>query len=400
MMLSRLRVGGYRSLRDVEWHPGALNVLIGPNAGGKSNVLQTLELIHRCAAGGVNGFVKHHGGLSALRWDGTPGAVEFCIDTADRPSTGSFAAGGPTGPFSSSNAFSYTLSLIAPQRDAVAVAEEVLWHSGAESEPVCIRRSGLSAAMLQQDGDVLSYDMPEDQIGESALARTPGPGTAHLTRAFASFLRGWAIYAAVDFPPDCQARRPPLASYETQVDSEGGNTAAVLHTLYSEHRAFRDLLDDAMRTAFGDEFEELVFRPVAAQRVELCLRWRSLDALRPAADLSDGTLRFLFLVAVLANPESPALVAIDEPDAGLHPSMLPIVAELAQEATRRSQVVFTTHSPELLDAFGPNPPTTTVAELTEGRTVLSTLEPDRLARWVSEYRLGRMFSTGELEALV
>src|SRR5690348_10493130 len=126
-----------------------------------------------------------------------------------------------------------------------------------------------------------------------------------------------------------------------------------------------------MRAAFGTDYEELVFPPAADQRVQLRLRWRSLKTEQSAANLSDGTLRFLLLVAILANPEPGDLIAIDEPETGLHPSMLPIIAELAAEASERTQVILTTHSPQFLDAFTGEPPTTTVAEWVDGETKLS-----------------------------
>lgn len=105
-----------------------------------------------------------------------------------------------------------------------------------------------------------------------------------------------------------------------------------------------------MKAAYGDDFEELVFPPAADQRIQLRVRWKSLKREQTAADLSDGTLRFLFLLTVLASPSPAALVAIDEPETGLHPAMLPIVAEYAVDASSRTQVILTTHSPQLLDA--------------------------------------------------
>ena len=118
-----------------------------------------------------------------------------------------------------------------------------------------------------------------------------------------------------------------------------------------------------------------------------------------AADLSDGTLRFLFLLAVLANPKQPSLIAIDEPETGLHPSMLPIVAEYARDASRQTQVIFTTHSPEFLDAFGKEPPTTTVAEWINGETKLRIIAGEELQYWLDKYSLGELFRSRQLESM-
>jgi predicted ATPase len=162
------------------------------------------------------------------------------------------------------------------------------------------------------------------------------------------------------------------------VSSDAQNLIAVLHTLYSGDREFKRDIDSAMRAAFGGEFEEIVFPPAADQRIQLRVRWKSLRREQSAADLSDGTLRFLFLMAVLANPDSPSLIAIDEPEIGLHPSMLPIIAEYAKEASTRAQVILTTHSPALLDAFTSAEPQITVVEWPAGKTQLRVCSGDEL----------------------
>jgi predicted ATPase len=126
--------------------------------------------------------------------------------------------------------------------------------------------------------------------------------------------------------------------------------------------------------------------------------WHSLSVPQSTAILSDGILRFLLLIAILANPEPGDLIAIDEPETGLHPSMLPIIAELAADAAERTQVVFTTHSPQFLDAFT-EAPTTTVAEWVDGETRLSVLPEEELQRWLKEFSLGSLYRSGELEAM-
>ncbi|KPK73259.1 MAG: hypothetical protein AMJ79_15230 [Phycisphaerae bacterium SM23_30] len=134
-------------------------------------------------------------------------------------------------------------------------------------------------------------------------------------------------------------------------------------------------------------------------RSQLRIFWKSLKRPRSAADISDGTLRFLYLLTILAHPEPPALIAIDEPETGLHPSMLPIIAEYAVEASRKTQVILTTHAPEFLSAFGDHQKdvTVTVVEWRDGQTRLRTLKGESLDYWLKEYTLGEMFRSGELE---
>jgi predicted ATPase len=187
---------------------------------------------------------------------------------------------------------------------------------------------------------------------------------------------------------------------EDRVAADGQNLIPVLHTLYTGNRDFKRALDAAMRAAFGSDYEELVFPPAADQRIQLRLRWRSLRTEQSAANLSDGTLRFLLLVAIFASPNPGDLIALDEPETGLHPSMLPIIAELAAEAAQRTQVILSTHSADLLDAFSDVAlPTTTVTSIVEGETRLSVLDGEELRRWTEQYRLGALMRSGELEGM-
>ena len=198
---------------------------------------------------------------------------------------------------------------------------------------------------------------------------------------------------------DASIRQPAIARLEKRVDPDGQNLISVIHTLYTSDRDFKNDINSAMQAAFGDDFEELVFPPASDQRIQLRIRWKSLKREQSAAELSDGTLRFLFLLTVLASPSPAPVIAIDEPETGLHPSMLPIVAEYAIEASTRSQVILTTHSPQFLDAFVTTRPTTTIAKWQDGETVLKTLSGDELDYWLKEYSLGALFKSGELEQM-
>ncbi len=155
-----------------------------------------------------------------------------------------------------------------------------------------------------------------------------------------------------------------------------------------------------MSAAFPDDYGELVFRPTEPGRIQLYVRRKHGTREDSAADLSDGTLRFLLLLTVLATPNPPPLIAIDEPESGLHPSMLPIIAELAAEAATRTQVILSTHSPQMLDAFGENLPSATVFEWVEDHTGLKAITGEDLKKWVADYSLGRFIFSGEASAVL
>jgi len=215
---------------------------------------------------------------------------------------------------------------------------------------------------------------------------------------FRSELASISVYHDIDVDQNASIRQPTVARFEKRVDPDGQNLISVLHTLYTGDREFKRDVDDAMKAAFGEDYEELVFPPAGDQTIQLRLRWRSLKREQSAADLSNGTLRYLFLLTVLASPSPASVVAIDEPETGLHPSMLPIVAEYAVEAARHSQVILTTHSPQVLDAFD-GKPATTVVKWQKGETNLQQSSGADLEYWLKEYSLGALFKSGELEAM-
>ena len=116
----------------------------------------------------------------------------------------------------------------------------------------------------------------------------------------------------------------------------------------------------------------------------------------PATRLSDGTLRYLCLLAILCHPNPPPLVCIEEPELGLHPDVLPTLAELLKEASERCQLIVTTHSDILVDAMSDRPEAVLVAEKHESGTVLRRLEASKLKPWLEKYRLGALWTRGEI----
>jgi predicted ATPase len=264
-----------------------------------------------------------------------------------------------------------------------------------------VERQGQRAVVFDEHNRML--EAPEESITEEEtfLSMAAGPFTANRQiPTYQRDLASWGIYQDLHTNRDAAIRQSAVARTETRVDPDGQNLVSVLHTLYQTDREFKHEVNQAMKAAFGEEFEELIFPPAAEQRIQFGVRWKSLRREQSAANLSDGTLRFLFLLAVLANPDPPPLVAIDEPETGLHPSMLPIVAEYCSDASERAQVVLTTHSPALLDAFKDirPQPTISVVDWVNGKTELRVVSGAELEHWLQRYTLGEMYRSGELEA--
>lgn len=400
MSIQKLQIQGFRSLRDVTWEPGRLNVLIGPNGSGKSNLLRALALLKHSSHGELSQEILRRGGITPLLWDGQAREIGWTIKTDPlRDQRGLIRD--PV-----REALTYELRVRQlGSTSSFRVEHEMLGNyylrdRGDKPGPKKFleRRPSHAVTFDFEEHALVAHEgsVPDDQ---TLLSLVSGPFGNPVVSGFRERLAGWAMYHDVHVDEQAPIRQATVARVEQRVATDGQNLIAVLHTLYTGHREFKRSLDAAMRAAFGTDFEELVFPPAADQRVQLRLRWKSLRTEQSAADLSDGTIRFLLLHAIFAAPSPGDLIAVDEPEAGLHPSMFPIVAELASEAAERTQVILTTHSADLLDAFTTTVPTTTVVRWVDGQTALSVLDGDELRRWLNEYTLGALARSGELEGM-
>ncbi len=395
MRMLKLESRGFRSLRDIQWEPGDLNVLIGANAAGKSNLLRLLELISISARGRMGKYIQEAGGMEPLVWDGSADRIHFSVKSTPIEDHRSVER----------DSLTYQMDLArVGKSSSYRIDYELLGNfyrveTGQSQQPFkMLERRQLHAKVFNEDEH--SLVAPEESLSEeeSLLSLAAGPFTQnHLIPPMQGFLSSWTIYHDLHVNQKAELRQPTVARHEKRVDPDGQNLISVLHTLYTGDRDFKKDINLAMTAAFGNDFEELTFPPVADQRIQLKLRWKSLRREQSAADLSDGTLRFLLLLTILASPTPPALIAIDEPETGLHPSMLPIVAEYAVDAAARTQVILTTHSPQFLDAFGETRPATTVVRWSEGETILEKMDDAVLKDWLAEYSLGALFRSGELE---
>ncbi len=394
MKISKLKVQGYRSLKDIDWEPDDLNILIGPNGSGKSNLLRILELVSIASKGQLGKHIQKAGGMGALLWDGVTDGIKFNLETSP--------VGGKTNLKDDSLNYEMGLRRLG-KANAYQVNYELLANyrrvrTGEHSEPFkLLERDARSAVFF--DNDQHRLVAPEESLleEESFLSLSTILTPNRDIPPFQAYLKEWSIYRDLHVNSDAPIRQPAITRLEKRVERDGQNLISVLHTLYTSDRGFKDDINSAMSAAFGEDFDELVFPPASDQRTQLRVRWKTLKYEQSAADLSDGTLRFLFLLTALASPDPAPLIAIDEPETGLHPSMLRLVAEYAEDAAKRTQVILTTHSPQFLDAFKGFSPKITVTKWSEGQTFLKSLEEDLLADWLKEYSLGSLHLSGELQ---
>ena len=362
MILEEIQIEGFRSLKSVTWKPGRLNVLIGPNGGGKSNLLRALDLLRIAATGGLRDAILRMGGMAPLVWDGEARQIRFSVKASDE----------------SSPALQYELRL------------SRLGNTGGFT---------IEADELSSDHHFL-FIGGRSEVPETRLSTVSERADGERALAFQKWIKAWSIHNDMRVDQQAELRRAAVTRAERRVEPDGQNLIAVLHTLYENDREFEEFIDNSMTTAFPDDFEKLSFPPAEDGRTQLRVRRKHRKRADSAADLSDGTLRFLLLLAILGRPDPAPLIAIDEPETGLHPRMLPIVAAVAANAAIKSQVIFTTHSPKLLDAFAEDLPTTTVMTSNGSATEMKTIGGDDLKYWVENYSLGKFAFSGEAETVL
>ncbi len=393
MRVTELHIQGYRTLKDVRWQPGALNIVIGPNASGKSNLLKFLRLISASARAGLNDLVLREGGMGAILWGGKGEEISFALLVGEPELTQAedFQYGSSLRRLGASAGFVVDMEALVSLYSRGENFEE-----GSEY----MLRTQTEANYHDPNGTFI-LDPRELNASETLLGQISGltPQSPEI-KSFRQFLSGWSIYDDIHTESGTAIRRAVTSRFDERLDADGQNLASVLHTHYTNDMDFKDRVDEAMRAAFGEDYRGLAFPPAADQQIQLAVQWNTPKRPQSAASLSDGTLRFLCLLAVLAQPNPPGLIAFDEPETGLHPRMMRIVAELAEDAALRTQVIFTTHSAAFLDGFSKEtPPTTTVVALADGQSALKTVQAEELAGWLEDYSLGSLYQSRTLENL-
>lgn len=341
-MLTTLAVSGYRSLRDVIVPLGALTVVTGPNGSGKSNLYRALRLLSAAAGGDLVGAVAREGGLPSLLWAGPEqGGTQGTVRTRPVAVQLGFASDG----------LGYLVDLGIPQieqaspfaRDPEIKREQVF--AGPVAKPATLLIDRTRRHTRVRDGgwtDLAQRLAPFESIVTDLAEGDTAPELLTLRR----MMGGWRFYDHIRVDPDAPARRPQIGTRSQTLAHDGANLAAVWATVVDA--GFGADLDRAVERAFPGsrvrvEGADGLFRLTLHQPGLL----RGLDA----AELSDGTLRYLLLCAALLPARPAPLVVLNEPEASLHASLLGPLADLVRTASARTQVLLVSHAPDLVDAL-------------------------------------------------
>jgi predicted ATPase len=350
-MISRLCIAGYRSLRDVRLELAKLTVVTGANGTGKSSLYRALRLLADVAQGRVIQSLALEGGLSSVLWAG-PETISRAMKRGEQPVQGtrrkdvvSLKLG-----FSSED-YGYAIDLGLPiaggkfGRDPQIKAES-LWTGPLLKRANCFaERHGPSVTLRDKNGERRQAYTRLESF-DSMLTHCANPEDGMELLLLRERLRDWRFYDHFRTDGEAPARRRQVGTRTPVLASDGAGLAAAIATIQEIG------IEGELESAVGDAFPGATLA-VAVSDGYFEVEMRQHGLLRPlgTAELSDGTLRYLLLVAALLSPRPPLLMILNEPETSLHPDLLPPLARLVAKASERSQIVVVSHAISLVEGL-------------------------------------------------
>ncbi|QWR76026.1 AAA family ATPase [Candidatus Magnetomonas plexicatena] len=402
IMLNNFTVKNYKNITLEEpLRLDALNIFIGPNGCGKSNLFEAIQFLQDSIEHGLQKTIRtYRKGLDSILNKNTipPCEINFkwCFSLLQR----TMYFGGGIKPIE------YLLDLEVFDFNKYSVKHETLKDS---DEPTVeytwkyIDFSYSKGTVIEgnKNAGTWTNEHPTEEVSEGEIAlqvlSSPKqyPAIDHVKRNVTL----WRFYNANHISIKQIKNKPSeIDPSDTYLDETGENLAIVLYNLISnDDSGFKDALDRLLLALYED-FEDLKFPIIDSKHLEM--RWKKRDIRKPLPldGLSDGTIRMLCWVAVLSHPNPSPLICIDEPEIGLHPEWIIILADLIKEAAEsgKTQVLIATHSPDLLDCFSDSAENIIVTETDEQKNaVFKRLDMDELKPWLERYRLGEMYRNGD-----
>lgn len=393
--LQELRLWDFLSYKELKLPLKPLNVLIGANGSGKSNLLETFRVLQAApgdiaspfrASGGVAEWIKKKGSSHA-RFARIEAIVSYPDGIMPLKYALQFA--------SVAQRIEIVDEVVENEQPIHGKPDVFFFYRYQEGRPVLNQR-------LEEPGDrdnvyanrtVRKLRREDINVQQSVLSQRADqdiyPELTYLGQQFRSIrsYRGWDVgfYSPLRKPQATDAPNDFLVE-------DGSNLALVLNQLTTKKGySRRDLLEDLQR--LYDGITDFFFN-IEGGTVQLFLREHDQYNIS-AARMSDGTLRLLCLLAILRHPQPPALICLEEPELGLHPDMMPFVAELLEDAARRTQLIVTTHSDALISGLS-DPETVFVCERSDLGSEIRQLNADHLKTWLDDYTVGDLWRMGEL----
>jgi len=353
-----------------------LNVLIGTNGSGKSNLIEALALVRTTPRTSSNDdfqrTISRGGTISEWIWKGDanhPATIELVLDDPHYPP------------------LCHALTFKGEQQRVIIIDEKIfddesLYYGNEHGKAVI---DNAVKGTKRQTGGI------SEELSILAQRRDPDkyPEITWMTDMYEQF----RFYREWTFGRNTVFRNPQRADLRNdRLEEDFSNLGLFLNRLKTRQPKAKAAILNGLQELYNgvDDFN------VNVEGGTVQVFFTEGEFTIPATRLSDGTLRYLCLLAILCDPDPPPLLCIEEPELGLHPDILPKLADLLIDASQRTQIIVTTHSDILVDAMTETPESVVVCEKQEGKTSMVRLSKDDLAVWLDKYRLGQLWTRGEI----
>lgn len=386
MRLLELHVRDFRSLIDVKLPLRDLNVIIGPNGAGKTALLETIQLLQRGSQQQLEDFILTQGGIDALINRGNGGrrpnrtTIELLVDVEN--------------PQRSAEPMVYTVELASLQHSPAKGAERLEWQI--QPDPPPLRYIDAQGERVRYfDPQTKRLEAPDWQLrpNELALAQMTKGKLFQEPEALRDLLANAVYQSFLDVSPRSPVRLPQALTTTIRPGPNGEGLYSALFNLRSKAPDTYARILALLEQAFPG-FQRIEFDVVGAGQVTLMWLERSSRQPLYPNQLSEGTLRFLWLITSLLSPAIPPILMLDEPEVSLHPELLMLLAAVLQDAAANSQIMVATHSPELIRWLQPEQ--VLVADKTDGASNFTWADTLRLDEWLKEYTLDDLWLMGTL----
>jgi predicted ATPase len=357
---------------------GNLNVLVGPNGSGKSNLLDVLSLLAKIPSDPRSAMSKA-GGVSEWIWKGDPEGAATIETVVARP--------GARNPIRHRFAFSV-------EQQELRIEDENV-ENGAATPPSKARTLYTfrnRQPLITVNGALRKVTKSKFDPTLSILAQRADPERYPEIAHLASSYEKIRLYLGWPFGRTAPLRRPQASDLPSRTLQENFHNLGLVLNRYRRDPATKAKFIERLR----DLYDGLTDFDVMIEGGTVQVFFSEGDRTIPATRLSDGSVRYLCLLAILLHPAPPPLIGIEEPELGLHPDLIPKVGALLVEASKRTQVIVTTHSDILVDALSDHPESLVIFEREDGRTTMSRPNPIRLRKWLAKSSLGQLWTEGQL----
>lgn len=361
-----------------------LTVLIGPNGSGKSNLLEVMYLLSRLPATGPEVSLP----IVDWIWKGgstdSVARIEVLLDGIDSIRTPVLRHRLDFHSVAQRFAVADELIEASEKTDARAPRPFFFFRydhgraqfAGVDSQGAPKRT--LRREELDPERSVLAQRNDPDEY----------PEIAHIRSQY----EGIRVYRDINFGPRSPTRQPQRTDLPTRGLLEDGSNLGLILNRLRAHAPSRKRLESLLKRFY--ESADGVDVQIEGGTAQIYISEGTWTT--PATRLSDGTMRWLALLAILLDPSPPTVICLDEPDLGLHPDIIPALADVLVEASERVQIIVTTHSDELVDALSDHPEAIVVCEKDGGATTLKRLDAGTLGGWLDRYSLGELWNKGEI----